>query len=129
MAVPKEDDEAKALANWLRLNNYKSSHIWNESGQSWTRNIIIMMKKKKAMWVSKGFPDYCICLKRKSLLFIELKRQRPIWKSGKLLKSPSKIMQEQLEWQSELNNVDNVACEICYWADDAIKTILKYEND
>ena len=127
MNIPSEDQEAYQLANYLRLNNYKSTHIWNESAQSWTKNIIIMMTKKKRMWVSKWFPDYCIILKRWALLFIELKRQRRKLKSWKLWASPSVISPEQVEWIKELNALPNIWAEIAYWSEDAIRIIEEYE--
>ncbi len=128
MTIPTEDQEAEQLANWLRNNNYTFTHIWNESWQRWTRNIIIMMAKKKRLWVSKWFPDYCIILKRWALLFIELKRQKKLLKSWKLWASPSVISNEQIEWLKSLNNVANVQGEICYGAGESIDLINKLEN-
>lgn len=127
MTVPKEDDEAIMLANWLKINKYTFSHIANES---WLPRKVAMLAaiKKKRMWLTPWFPDYCIILKRGSLLFIELKRQRPVGKRWKLLKSPSVISDKQLEWIDKLNNIDNVAACIAYGHEDAKKQIEYYEN-
>ncbi len=47
--IPTEDQEAEALAKWLRANKYSFTHIGNESGQRGTANIVRMMKKKKKL--------------------------------------------------------------------------------
>lgn len=128
MQVPLEDKEAENLATWLRLNKYKFAHIWNESGQNGTKNILIMMAKKKRMWVSPWFPDYCIVLKRGSLLFVELKRQRQKLKNGNLWSSPSNVSNEQKEWVEILSSLDNNMACISYWWQDAVKQVLYFEN-
>lgn len=125
--IPKEEDEWKILAEWLRLNNYKSTHIANEI---WVSGFVWMMvnKKKVAQGLNKWFPDYCIILKRWALLFLELKRQKRILKSWKFWASPSKISEEQIKWIEELEKLENVAAEICYWAEDWIRIIEEYEK-
>lgn len=47
--VPTEYAEAVEFADWLRANGYDFHHSPNESGQAGTRNILIMMRKKKLM--------------------------------------------------------------------------------
>ena len=128
MNIPLEDFEAEMLVNYLRSCNYEFAHIWNESGQRWTKNIIAMMNKKKKLWVAKWFPDYCIVLKRWSILFIELKRQRRVLQNWNLWASPSKTSEEQKKWIKILNLIDNISAEICYWADEAINQIHYFEN-
>lgn len=120
-----EDTEAVILSNWLRFNNYKFTHIANES---WLPPKIAMRVwiKKKRMWLSPWFPDYCIILKRKSLLFIELKPSIDYSKSEKGRKL-GRASKEQLEWQKELNTVNNIQCEICYWAEESIKLIKRMD--
>lgn len=127
MWIPTEEHEWELLANWLRANNYRSAHIANEIGIKW-HIWMLVNKKKKKQWLSKWFPDYCIILKRWSLLFIELKRQRKVLKSGKLWASPSLISKEQLEWIEELNNISNVQAEIAYWFQDAVTIIQNIEK-
>jgi hypothetical protein len=119
-----EEQEGVILANRLRVNNYKFTHIWNESWQRWTKNIIIMMARKKRLWVSKWFPDYCIILKRGALLFIELKKSK--WPKGWL--NWSVISEEQVEWCNKLSEVPNIQAEICHWAKESIKLINNIEN-
>lgn len=71
--VPSENDEARALHQWLKLNGYPHTHIMNESGAG-VRN----MKRTqlgKAMGVSPGYPDYMIYTPA-GVAPIELKRQK-----------------------------------------------------
>ncbi len=126
--IPTEDQEAEILANYLRANQYIFTHIGNESWQRGTKNIVLMMAKKQRLWVNKWFPDYCIVLKRWSLLFIELKRKKRILKNWKLWKSPSVISKEQKKWIAELNKIQNIQAEICYWSDEAIRVIERIEG-
>lgn len=129
MTVPSEKHEGQMLANWLRAYSYEFTHIANESGgfrNKW--EAAKAQAQKKLQWMSKGFPDYCIVLKRWSLLFVELKRQRPIWKSGDYIKSPSKITPEQERWIDVLNCINNVAAHFCFWAQDAIDLIGDLEK-
>lgn len=116
--VPNENIEAESLANWLKASNYKFTHIANES---WLPPKVAMLSamRKKRMWLSPWFPDFCIVLKRNSLLFIELKRQKPVSKTWKVLKSPSIISPEQILWIDTLNNIQNVEAHICYWFEEA----------
>ncbi len=124
MNIPKESEEQINLASWLKVNNYLSYKSPSETyTTSWNQK-----RKNKAEGVTKGFPDICIILKRWSLLFIELKRQKRILKSWKIWKSPSIISKEQLEWQEELNKLQNIQCEICYWFNESIKLIKELEK-
>ncbi len=123
MKIPSESYESEMLANWLDIYKYRFSAIRNESDkQSW-----FMWKKRYKQWVRKWIPDYCILLKNKQLLFIELKRQKKVLKTGKLWASPSKISPEQLEWVKELNEIPNINAENCYWAKEAIELIIHLE--
>lgn len=115
---PLENIEAEALANWLRFNNYRFTHIANESGLP-PKVAMKASARKKRMWVSPWVPDFMILLKRNSLLFIELKRKK---------KSLSKVSQYQLEWIQALNEVTNVEAVVCYGSDEAIKLINEYEH-
>ena len=119
-----EEQEGVILANWLRANKYKFTHVWNESWQRGTRNIIIMMARKKRLWVSKWFPDYCIILKRWSLLFIELKKVR--WPKWWL--NWSTISEEQIEWCNALSGIPNMQAEICHGSKESIDLIERIEN-
>ncbi len=125
-----ENQESEILAKWLGANKYMSTHIANES---WLppRVAMIAAKRKKRMWLSKWFPDYCIILKRGSLLFIELKKTRTRKNNGeyKALSSDWIVVSpEQEEWMRELNKIENVQCEICYGAEEAINFITKIDE-
>ena len=113
--TPLESIEQQILANWLEINGYTFSAIRNESD---THSFYAWLKRKKS-WVHKWVPDFMIILKRNSLLFIELKRQK---------KSLSKVSKEQKEWIKALNEVTNVEAVICYWAERAIELIQEYET-
>lgn len=125
--IPKEEVEGEMLAHWLRANNYKFTHIANESGLPPKVAMLSAMKKKR-MWLSPWFPDFCIVLNRKSLLFIELKRQKSIWNNWKILKSPSVISPEQIMWIEVLNTIWNIEAHICYGFEEAKEKILEMEN-
>lgn len=115
-----EHDEAVILADWLRFNKYKFHHSPNETfTKSWTQK-----RKNKEEWVSKWFPDYCIILKRWSLLFIELKKSK--WKRWWM--NWSQISPEQKEWIDELEKLENTTAHICFWAEESIKLIKDYEK-
>lgn len=125
MEIPKECVEQERLANRLRANNYIHYKSPSETyTTSWKQK-----RKNTLEWVTKGYPDTTIILKRWSLLFVELKRQRRVLKSWKLWKSPSVISEEQKKWIEELNKIDNVQAEIGYGAADAINIINRIENE
>ena len=127
MEVLKEEQEWEILKNWLEANNYKFTHIANEiwiAGKIW----MLVNKKKIKQGLKKWSPDYSIILKRRSLLFLELKRQKKVLKSWKLWASPSKISNEQKIWIENLNKIPNVQAEIAYWAKEAISLIEEIER-
>jgi len=126
MNIPSESAEGEKLANWLRVNNYTFSHIVNEWWLPY--KIIGQVAKKWALqWKSAWVPDYIIILKRKSLLFIELKRSKKVLKNWKLWASPSKVKPEQINWVNTLNTIQNVEAHICYWFEEAITKIQEIE--
>ena len=116
--------EQANLVLWLESKWYTYTSIPNST---WTKSI----KQKivnKLTWLKPWLCDMLIILKRGSILFIELKRQKRVLKSWKLWKSPSVISKEQLHWIKELNKCDNVEAQICYWAKEAIEVVEKMEN-
>lgn len=121
--VPKEDYESEKLANRLDNYWYRFSAIRNESD---TKSFY-KWKKRKKMWVRPWIPDFCIILKRWSMCFVELKRQRPLLKSWKLWTSPSKVSLEQIEWKKKLRATPNVFAEICFGVEEAILFIITCE--
>ena len=125
-----ENLEAEMLAKWLRTNNYTFSHIANES---WLPPKVAMLAsvRKKRMWVTPGVPDYIIILKRKTLLFIELKKPRTTkdnWEYYSLSTDWIKIAPEQLHWVESLSQIDNIDAQICFWHKNAIELITLLEN-
>lgn len=127
MTVPTENIESEVLANWLRLNNYTFTHIANESGLP-PKVAMLSAIRKKRMWLSPWVPDFMIVLKRKALLFIELKRQIDYSKSKKG-KKYSNVSKEQLKRQEQLNIIEWVQCEICWGAKEWINLIERLEKD
>ena len=118
-------------AHWKLLHNYlkniwiKHTHIWNESWQWWTKNIIIMMAKKKASWVSKWFPDYLIyipTLESHIQLCIELKKTR--WVNGGL--NGSEISDEQIWWQNLHNDTICSYSHFSHGSNEAIELVEEY---
>ena len=121
--TPTESQETIELANWLRANNYMFTKSPNETFTKFWN----VKRKNTLEWVSKWVCDMMIILKRWSLLFIELKRQKKILKSWKLSSSNSKVSPEQIKWIEELNKIYNVWAEVCYWANEAIELIKTTE--
>lgn len=122
--LPTESQETIALANYLRANDYTFTKNPNE-----TFTKFYNVKRKNTLeWVSKWVPDMMIILKRWSLLFIELKRQKKLLKNWKYSTSNSKVSEEQEKWIAELNKLKNVQAEICYGCDEAIWFIERIEK-
>lgn len=118
-----ETEHAKRFHKWLEEQDIAHTHIGNESGQWGTRNIVIMMAKKKAMWVSKWFPDYLCYVPIHEWWYlqvaIELKKAK--WVNGWL--NGSEIHDEQLVWINTINKTAWCCAFICHWYEDAISVI------
>ena len=120
-----ESAHGKILHKFLQERWINHSHIGNEAWQWWSKNIIIMMSKKKAQWVSKWFPDYFIyipTLQYHIQLCIELKKARWInwWLNW------SEISEEQLQWQRTLSNTIWTFYHFAHWSDEAISIVQNY---
>ncbi|MBB1554609.1 VRR-NUC domain-containing protein [Candidatus Gracilibacteria bacterium] len=115
-----EHQYAVLFANWLRANNYIFHHSPNETFTKFHN----VRRKNTLEGVSKGFPDYCIILKRGSLLFIELKKARG--KRGGL--NGSKISPEQTAWISQLGNIDNVGAFFAHGYEEAKRIVMEMEK-
>lgn len=125
-----EEIEAEKFAKWLILSGYAFSHIPNESGLP-AKVAMLAAIKKKRMWVSPWFPDYSIILKRWSLLFIELKKNRTKkknWEYYALSTDWIDISDEQKKWIERLEWIDNVWACFCFWFEDAQKTVMIQEK-
>jgi len=110
--IPKEDQESKAFADYLRLKGFKFTHIANERRTSIQQGV-----KLKKLGVSPGVPDFMIilpCLGATHILFIEMKRSK---------KSLSKVSESQKGWINAINECTGSMAGICYGADDAIKIV------
>jgi len=119
-----EYEICKIFHNRLDWKWIKHTHTANESGQSWTMNIVIMMNKKKAIWVSSWFPDYTIYLEWKLwvyTLYIEMKKFR--WKKWWL--NWSTISEEQVAWVWYLEWWVWSYAWFAHWYEEAIELVEK----
>lgn len=108
LSVPTEFQEGLALVAYLRVKDYKFTHLPLETGSSpEARRRAIRMKQQGT---SRGTPDYMIIVKDQ-LLFVELKR-----------KKGSRVSPEQREWLEALSKT-GAHCIIAYGAQDAIDYI------
>lgn len=117
-----ESAHAKIIHKWLDDMWLKHNHSPNEAWQSWSKNILIMMAKKKAEWTSKWYPDLHILVPFKEWLinlFIELKKAP--WVNGWWNGSTFKI--EQAEWLQELNKVPFNFVSLCQWSEEVMNIV------
>lgn len=117
-----ESAHAKIIHNRLVDMWIIHNHSPNEAWQSWSKNIIIMMAKKKSEWTSKGYPDLHVLIPYKDWsvnLYIELKKAP--WKQWWWNWSSFHI--EQAEWLNELNKVPLTWVSLCQWSEQAINLI------
>jgi hypothetical protein len=114
MIIPTEQQEAEALAAYLRLKGYKFTHIPNETGSD-PRARARAVRMKRA-GVSRGFPDYLVFANGKRYA-IELKR-----------KKGSRATSEQLDWLGVLDEYGfNV--KVCNGAEEAIAFIEELPDE
>ena len=118
-----EQQHAEAFARWLTLNSYRFTHIANESGLP-PKVAMIAAIKKKRMGVSPWFPDFLIVLKRWSLLFIEMKKE----KGKKWGMNGSRIAPEQTEWIEALDVLNNVRAVFAHGWEEAVRIVQESEN-
>ena len=116
-----EHQHTVAFATWLRSHGYRFAKLPNETfTKSWNQK-----RKNTLEWVSAWFPDFLIVLKRWSLLFIELKKER--WKrwgaNGSNYSDPN-----QLEWLSSLDSINNVKACFASWWEDAVRIVEECET-
>lgn len=119
-----EQIEQEKLVKWLEYNLYTFTAIPLDT---YTPSFAQKVKNKK-IGVRAGFPDLCVILKRKSLLFIEMKLPKKQLKNWKLSTSNSKVSDYQKAWVEKLNELQNVEAFVAYWSDEAINIINTLEN-
>lgn len=111
---PEALQQAK-LVLWLEKEWYKYTSIPN-STRTWSHKQKIL---NMITGLNPGLSDLVIILKRKSLLFLEMKREE---------KSLSNTSNWQIQWINELNQLENIQAEIAYWSEEAIEIIKNIEN-
>ena len=70
----------------------------------------------------KGTPDLCVFTEN-TIVFIELKRQRPILKSGKLGKATNDATSEQIEFIAKVNDYKYAYGFVAWGCDESIKIL------
>ena len=123
--LPTEDIEQEELVKWLIKNNYFFFATKNENNQSFNNRLVAIKieAKAKARGKIKGTPDLCIFTDNK-IVFMELKRQKPILKSGKLGKPTNDATKEQLEFLAKVNDYQYAYGCCAFGCNDAVR-ILK----
>jgi hypothetical protein len=125
VTVPLEDEEAVALADYLRASKIPFCHVANESRGN-TRAAMIRGAKLKKMGQMRGVWDYEIFIPAKGItgrvdayqeIRIELKRQ----KGGTV--SP-----EQKAW-GKVYEKAGIPCRICKGCEEAIKFINEIKEE
>ena len=120
MIYKNEDFEQYNLVQWLELHWYKFTAIPNSTySKSWKQK-----RKNYDMWLRPWMSDLIIILKRKNVLFLEMKKKKwPRWWNNW-----SVISVNQKKWMEEINECKNVQYIVCFWYKDAITKIQLLEN-
>ena len=116
-----EHHEQVKYVRWLEKLKQQGKVIqYTATAQNtWTPSIL-QVNLNRAAGVRKGFPDTVTAL-QKILLFIELKLPKRILRNGKIGKSPSTVMSEQIDWINTLNQYCCVFAFIAYGFEEAKK--------
>lgn len=124
-ALPLEDDEAIAFADWLRANHIPHTHIANEIGGSTAAAKVRSIKAKK-MGQTAGVWDYEIFLPITNIfgdvdayqeVRVELKRR----KGGV-------VSDAQKKW-GEIYELAGIPCAVCKGAEAAIEFIKNIKQE
>ncbi|NCD00187.1 MAG: nuclease [Bacteroidia bacterium] len=112
-----EEQEQKALVQWLKLKKIFHFAPMNENKQSFTNPKVAMMieNKAKSMGKVKGVSDLIVMLPNK-ILFIELKRKE---------KSKAKVSYSQNAFLSKIGQFCYAKPYVCYGAKEAIEVVEK----
>jgi hypothetical protein len=112
--VPTEAQEAEVLVAYMRVKQYKFTHIPNETGHTQeARRRAVRMKRQG---VSRGFIDYLVIV-GDQMIGIELKRR-----------TGGKASPEQIEWVKALNAA-GIPTRICKGAQAAIEFIESIKGE
>ncbi|MCX6785942.1 MAG: VRR-NUC domain-containing protein [Candidatus Komeilibacteria bacterium] len=106
--IRSEDDEQKALVEYLELRHLKFTAIPNST---FTRSWAVKMRNK-ALGLRPGLPDLIVISPANRLLFIEMKRV----KGGV-------VSEFQKSWIEALGSCPGIKAVVCKGADEAIKFI------
>ena len=109
-----EEEEQKALVDWLKLKKIPFYHIPNGMNSSKREGI-----RFKRLGLSPGIPDICLPVSSQTgyhALYIELKRVKK-----------GRATQYQKNWIDKLNQLGNLAV-ICFGWQEATKVIENYLN-
>lgn len=128
-SLPSEEIEQQELIKYLKKNNYFFFANVNENKQSFTNKLIAtkIEAKSKSMGKVKGVSDLCIFTEN-TIIFLELKRQRPILKSCKLGTPTNKPTEEQIQFIAKVNEYKYAHGFVAYGCDDAIEFINKFRS-
>jgi hypothetical protein len=126
--LPAEEIEQKELVRILRRNDIFFFAANNENNQSFANrgHAIKLEAKAKAMGKLRGTSDLCI-FGLEYIIFIELKKQRPILKSGKRGAAKSKPSEEQLEFIEKSNQYDYCKSFVAYGCDEALAILKQFK--
>ena len=122
--IPSEEEEQKALIRWLKKNNYFFFANVNENKQSFTNKFLAtkIEAKSKSMGKIKGVSDLCVFTDN-TIVFIELKKQRPVLKNGSLGVATSKPTDEQMQFIAKVNGYRYAYGFVAYGCDECIKIL------
>lgn len=120
-----EQIEQITLTNWLKIMEHQGKILTFfaiPNGGSRNKLEAVNMKKEG---VRAGVSDMCI-ITHKKVLFVEMKRQGKILKSGKISYAGIKVSDEQEEFLNKVRCNFNVVGKVCYGFKEAKKFIEEY---
>ena len=129
---PLEGDEQKELVKQLELLKrkniileYYATNNENNTYKQDRKYAMIAEQKAKAMGKKKGVSDICIILKDK-VIYIEMKRQKEVLKSGAISKAKDDTSKEQITFLENVNKSDVVFGFVGNGFNDAFKKLSAY---
>lgn len=122
--LPSEADEQKALVGYLKKKGifFFATNNENNTFKQDRKYAMIAEQKAKANGKLKGVSDLCIFMED-TIVFLELKRQRPILKSGKLGTPTNKASDEQNDFIAKVNEYKYSYGAVAFGCDEAIKIL------